>query len=181
MRGTGLRYAMLDRPLILTGFMGAGKSCVGRLLAARLACPFIDLDAEVVAMAGRSINEIFAKDGEAAFRALESTCLEHALRRGGAVIATGGGAVIAEANRTLMRASGVVVNLTAPFERIMERLSGAQDRPLYAGDDPAKRAKLLMEQREQFYSDADIRIDTDGKSVEDVAAVILGYLRGLAA
>jgi shikimate kinase len=172
---------MLDRPLILTGFMGAGKSSVGRLLAGKLGCPFIDLDAEIVAMAGRSINEIFAKDGEAAFRFLESACLEHALRRGLAVIATGGGAVIADSNRTLMRATGVVVNLTASFGRIVERLSGAADRPLYAGDDPARRAKALLEQREQFYNDADIRIDTDGKSVEDVAAEIIGHLRGLAA
>jgi len=172
---------MLERPLILTGFMGTGKSSVGRLLAGRLGWPFIDLDAEVVAMAGRSINEIFAKDGEAAFRVLESGCLERALRRGPAVIATGGGTVIADSNRMLMRATGVVVNLTASFDRITERLAGVADRPLYAGDDPVTRAKTLLEQREQFYKDADIRIDTDGKSVEDVAAEILGYLRGLAA
>jgi len=172
---------MLNRPLILTGFMGAGKSSVGRLLASKLACPFIDLDAEVVARAGRSINAIFAEDGEAAFRILESACLEHTLSRGGVVVATGGGAVIAEANRVLMRASGVVINLTASLERITERLAGAADRPLYAGDDPVKRVKTLLEGREQFYGDADIRIDTDGKSVEDVAAEILGYLRGLAA
>jgi shikimate kinase len=167
---------MLDRPLILTGFMGAGKSSVGRVLAGKLKCPFIDLDAEIVARAGRSINEIFAKDGEAAFRVLESACLEHVLHRGVAVIATGGGAVNADTNRALMRASGVVVNLTASFDLIMARLSGATNRPLYAGNDPAKRAKALMEQREQFYNDADIRIDTDGKSVEDVAAEILEYL-----
>lgn len=172
---------MLDRPLILTGFMGVGKSSVGRVLAGKLRCPFIDLDAEIVAKAGCSINEIFAKDGETAFRILESACLEHVLHRGGAVIATGGGAVNTDANRSLMRASGVVVNLTASFDRIMERLLGATNRPLYAGNDPAKRAKALMEQREQFYNDADIRIDTDGKSVEDVAAEILEYLRSLAA
>ena len=172
---------MLDRPLILTGFMGTGKSSVGRVLAGKLKCPFIDLDAEIVAKAGRSINEIFAEDGEAAFRVLESACLDHVMRLGCAVIATGGGAVNSDANRALMRASGMVVNLTASFDLIMERLSGATNRPLYAGDDPAKRVKALMEQREQFYGDADIRIDTDGKSVEDVAAEILGYLRGLAA
>ena len=172
---------MLDRPLILTGFMGTGKSSVGRLLAGRLRCRFIDLDAEIVASEGRSINEIFAKDGEAAFRSLESACLEHVLSLGVAVIATGGGAVNADTNRALMRASGMVVNLTASFERISERLLGATNRPLYAGDDPAKRAKALLAEREQFYNDADIRIDTDGKSVEDVAAEILEYLRGLAA
>ena len=172
---------MLDRPLILTGFMGVGKSSVGRVLAGKLRCPFIDLDTEIVARAGRSINEIFAEDGEAAFRVLESACLEHVMRQGGAVIATGGGAVNSDSNRVLMRTAGLVVNLTASFDLIMKRLSGATNRPLYSGDDPAKRAKALMEQREQFYNDADIRIDTDGKSVEDVAAEILEYLRGLAA
>lgn len=169
---------MLDRPLILTGFMGAGKSSVGRFLADRLGCRFIDLDSEIEAHEGRSINEIFAKDGEAAFRNMESACLERVLGLGAAVIATGGGAVNADANRRLMRASGVVVNLTASFDRIVERLSGVTNRPLYAGDDAAKRAKALLEQREQFYNDADIRIDTDGKSVEDVSAEILEYLRG---
>lgn len=170
---------MPERPLILTGFMGSGKSSVGRVLAESLNCPFIDLDAMVVAEAGKTINDIFATDGEAAFRALESACLERALRSGFSVIATGGGAVIAESSRCLMRELGSVVNLTAPLEVILGRLKDVSDRPLYAGESGAELVRQLMEQREQFYSDADIRIDTDGKSVEDVAADILRFLKGL--
>ncbi len=171
---------MPERSLILTGFMGSGKSSVGKILAERLDCRFIDLDAEIVAVAGCSINDIFARDGEQAFRTLESSQLEQVLSaKGGHVVATGGGAVISGLNRTLMRKHGVVINLEVTFEQVMARLKGCSDRPLLAGDDAEKRAKALMSEREQFYADADIRIDTDGKSVEDVALEILCRLKGL--
>jgi len=168
--------AMLDRPLILTGFMGSGKSSVGRVLAERLACPFVDLDAEIVATAGRSINDIFAHDGEPAFRSLESASLEQVLGGGRSVIAAGGGVVMADANRSKMRDRGLVVNLVVSLPQVLRRLHGAADRPLFAGSDAANSVKLLMDSREQFYADADIRIDTDGKSVEDVAAEILRFV-----
>ena len=170
---------MLDRPLILTGFMGSGKSSVGRVLADRLGCPFVDLDAEIVAAAGRSVNDIFTEDGEQAFRSMESARLKRALDGGLAVIATGGGVVIAEENRINMRKQGVVVNLCVSLAQVLRRLHGATDRPLFAANNAAKSLKLLMDGREQFYADADIRIDTDGKSVEDVAAVILRFVEGL--
>lgn len=170
---------MLDRPLILTGFMGCGKSSVGRVLAETLGWPLVDLDAVIVAEAGKSINEIFADEGEAAFRALESICLERLLSGERCVIACGGGVVISEANRRLMRRKGVVVNLTASLPVILARLEGATDRPLYSGDDASSRARALLEAREQFYADADIRIDTDNKSVEDVSADIMRILKEL--
>lgn len=170
---------MLDRPLILTGFMGSGKSSVGRILADRLDWPFIDLDAEIVARAGRSINDIFAQDGEQAFRSMESTCLKQVIDGGRAVTATGGGIVISDDNRRLMRTHGVVVNLVVSLQQVLERLHGASDRPLFAGSNSANSVKLLMDGREQFYADADIRIDTDGKSVEDVAAEILRFVEEL--
>lgn len=170
---------MLDRPVLLTGFMGSGKSSVGRVLARRLGCRFVDLDAEIVAAAGRSINEIFEQDGEETFRRMESTCLERVLSGPCAVIATGGGVVIAEENRRRMRECGVIVNLAVSLPQVLKRLHAATDRPLLAGDDAANRAKLLMDERKQFYEDADIRIDTDGKSVEDVAAEILGFMEEL--
>ncbi|MBK5276009.1 MAG: shikimate kinase [Desulfuromonadales bacterium] len=172
---------MLERPLILTGFMGSGKSSVGRVLARRLGCPFTDLDAEIVAAAGRSINDIFARDGEQAFRDMESECLELVINRLPAVIATGGGVVIADRNRSRMRTLGIVVNLGVSLPQVMKRLHGATDRPLFAGSDAANSVKLLMDDRKQFYADADIRIDTDGKSVEDVAAEILRFLEELRA
>jgi len=170
---------MPERSVILTGFMGSGKSSVGRRLAKRLGCPFVDLDAVIVAAAGKSINAIFAEEGEPAFRALESTCLERVLAGGRSLIATGGGVVISEANRELMMRHGVVINLRVSLPQLLERLSGATDRPLYAGEDAAERMDKLMAEREQFYRVAHIRIDTDGKSVEDVAAEILRFLKGL--
>jgi shikimate kinase len=173
------RYAMLDRPLILTGFMGSGKSSVGRVLAERLACPFVDLDAEIVATAGRSINDIFAQDGEQAFRSMEGAGLKRVLGGGRSVIATGGGVVTADQNRRYMRSRGVVVNLVVSLPQVLKRLHGAADRPLFAVDNAPNSVKLLMDGREQFYADADIRIDTDGKSVEDVAAEILRFLEEL--
>jgi shikimate kinase len=170
---------MLDRPLVLTGFMGSGKSSVGRVLSARLGCPFVDLDAEIVTAAGRSINDIFAQDGEQAFRNIESTCLKRVLGDGRTVIATGGGVVMAGDNRSCMRSRGVVVNLVVSLPQVLERLHGAADRPLFAGSNAPNSVKLLMDAREQFYADADIRIDTDGKSVEDVAAEILRFVEAL--
>jgi len=169
---------MLDRPLILTGFMGSGKSSVGRVLANSLACPFVDLDAEIVATAGRPINDIFAHDGEQAFRSMESAGLERILRRGPVVIATGGGVVISDENRRRMRSVGVVVNLVVSLPQVLERLYGATDRPLLAGNKKANSVKLLMDGREHFYADADIRIDTNEKSVEDVAAEIMRFVEG---
>jgi shikimate kinase len=166
--------------LVLTGFMGSGKSSVGKVVAERLGLRFVDLDAEIVAASGCSINDTFARDGELAFRTLESSRLEQILLAGeGRVLATGGGTVISAQNRTLMRSRGVVINLKVTLEQVLARLSGCSDRPLLAGKDAAKRAKALMDEREQYYADADIRIDTDGKSVEDVAAEILCRLKGL--
>jgi shikimate kinase len=171
---------MPERLLILTGFMGSGKSTVGKILAERLGCRFVDLDAEIVIAAGCSINDLFARDGEDGFRKLESFQLEQVLaEEGGRVVATGGGAVISAQNRTLMRNRGVIINLKVTLEQLLTRLNGCSDRPLLAGGDAAKRAAMLMDEREQYYADSDIRIDTDGKSVEDVAAEILCSLKGL--
>lgn len=171
------RSAMPDRPVILTGFMGSGKSSVGKVLAEFLSCRFIDLDAEIVEEAGLSINEIFARDGEDAFRLLESARLERILSAGDlCVIATGGGVVISQQNRELMRKSGVTVNLKVTLEQVLDRLQGCNDRPLFAGEKAPDLVRALMDGREHYYADADIRIDTGGKSVEDVAIEILSHL-----
>jgi shikimate kinase len=159
--------------------MGSGKSSVGRILAERLDCPFVDLDGVVVATAGRSINDIFTGEGEEAFRRMESACLERVLGGGRSVVATGGGVVMADGNRSRMRYMGVVVHLAVSLPQVLIRLHGATDRPLFAGSNAPNSVKLLMDAREQFYADADIRIDTDGKSVEDVAAEILRFVEEL--
>ncbi len=172
---------MPDRPVILTGFMGSGKSSVGKLLAESLGCIFIDLDSVIAKQAGKTINEIFAESGESAFRKLESECLQKVLKKGLSVVACGGGVVVAESNRLLMRDSGYVINLSASLDSVLKRLTGATDRPLYSGQDAVNRVQKLMEERKQFYADADIRIDTDNKSVEDVVSEILKVLRELQA
>ncbi|MCE1225617.1 MAG: shikimate kinase [Geobacteraceae bacterium] len=162
--------------IILTGPMGSGKTSVGRLLARRLGYQFQDLDALIVEQAGKSINQIFADDGEAAFRDRETALLSTLVGQQGMVLSTGGGVVIREANRRLLRASGLVVNLVATVDVLVRRLAQANDRPLLKGDEALDvRIERIMAEREQFYADADIRIDTTGKTLEDVVAEILAF------
>lgn len=172
---------MPDRPVILTGFMGSGKSSVGKLLAESLKCAFIDLDSVIAREAGKTINEIFAESGEETFRKLESECLHKVLKNGASVVAGGGGVVVSESNRRMMRDHCYVVNLSASLDSVLQRLEGATDRPLFSGENAVNRVQKLMEERKQFYADADIKIDTDNKSVEDVVSEILKVLRELQA
>lgn len=166
------------RNIVLTGFMGTGKSSVGRLLAERLGFRYLDLDALIVAEAGISINEIFARHGEPHFRRLETEAVRRIAGEERCVIATGGGAVISDENRRLLRSAGVVVNLAASVEEIRRRLSGETDRPLLRDDRSEERIVAMMTERERYYADADLRIDTTGKRVEDVVAEIIGFLEG---
>lgn len=163
--------------VILTGFMGSGKSTVGRIVARRLGYEFRDLDAVIIEEAGLTINDIFARHGEPHFRAVESCAVAKVAGQGGLVIATGGGAVINPENRRMFRSSGIIINLTASVETIIERLRDDSSRPLLNGPDREGRISRLLMEREPFYADADIRIDTTGKKVEDVAAEILAYLK----
>lgn len=166
------------RNVVLTGFMGTGKSSVGRLLADRLGFRYRDLDALIVAEEGISINEIFARHGESHFRALETEAVRRMAREDRCVLSTGGGAVISPENRGLLWESGVVVNLTASVDEVCRRLREDADRPLLKDDRSGERIAAMMAEREQFYGDAELRIDTTGKSVEDVVAEIIGYLEG---
>src|SRR5262249_37184286 len=126
--------ALLMAPLFLCGLSGAGKSTVGALVAEALGAGFCDLDAEIEREAGRSVAEIFAQEGEATFRAREAVALERTLARGDAVIALGGGALVHEASRTRVLASGRVVWLDAPTAVLVGRLQagGSAPRPLLA-------------------------------------------------
>lgn len=164
------------RNIILTGFMGTGKTSAGRLLAARLDYRFQDVDALIVEQEGRSINEIFANDGEAYFRRVETEVITTALQGNRLVISTGGGAVISEHNRRLMREAGLVVNLTASPAAVLERLAGDDERPLLRDEKGLEKVQAMLAEREPFYADADIRIDTTGKNVEDVVREILTIL-----
>lgn len=165
-----------SRNIILIGFMGTGKSTVGRLLAERLNYCFIDIDALIVAREASSINEIFVKKGEVYFRSLETAVLKEVLQGKRLVVSTGGGAVLSETNRSLMKQSGSVINLLASPDVVAARLAKDTDRPLLRDGKSFERITTLLADREAFYAIADIRIDTTGKNVEDVVDAVLAYI-----
>jgi shikimate kinase len=167
----------MDATIVLTGPMGSGKTSVGRLLALQLGYDFVDLDALIVEQEGSSINEVFARGGEQVFREMETASLATLADRTRMVLSTGGGVVLREENRLLLRMIGHVVNLTASVATLAERLAQAGDRPLLQGEESREeRLGRILRERERFYADADIRIDTTGKTLEDVAAEILRRL-----
>ena len=154
--------------IVLAGFMGAGKTTVGRLVAHRLGWPFVDADDEIVARAGMSIPEIFARYGEAHFRQIEREVCAELARREHTVIATGGGALVDETNLKTMLASGLVVCLRVSAEAVAERLAGQEGRPVLKGD-----WRALLERRRPAYDAIPYQIDTTGKSPEAVADEIV--------
>jgi shikimate kinase len=158
--------------------MGCGKTSVGRVLAERLAFRFVDLDEVIVTGEGASIREIFASKGEPEFRRLESEALANVANASRQVVSTGGGAVIAPENREVMRRSGSIVNLTASVETIASRLTGDSERPLLQNDASVERIRSMLQGREAFYADADLRIDTTSKTVAAVADEIIEKLKG---
>jgi shikimate kinase len=162
--------------IILTGFMGTGKTTVGRIIAKRLGYTFVDTDSCIVEREGCSINDIFSGKGESYFREIERDMLACVLRLDDQVISTGGGAVISLENRRQMRCSGVVINLTATPDIILRRLERETERPLLQSARNLEMIEKLISERESYYADADIRIDTSGKNVEDVVREILLFL-----
>lgn len=159
--------------IYLTGFMGAGKSSVGRALAARLGVPFVDLDAEIVGRAGATIPEIFTAGGEGEFRRLEREALEAVLAQpelADAVIATGGGTVAWAATAERLAASGATVWLNLPFTVIVERIGvlGKRDRPLFRDE---TQAFALYRERLGAYRRCDLEVAVAAEeSPEEVAA-----------
>jgi shikimate kinase len=161
--------------IILVGFMGTGKTTIGRALAAKLKMPQVDLDEEIVRHEGEPIPVIFEQKGEQYFRDLESTLLLRLMSEEGKVVTTGGGAVLRPENVRAMLENGTVVALTASEEELVRRLSADSSRPLLAGG-VAQRVKTLLEQRAGVYDFAPIQIDTTGKTVEQIVSEILTRL-----
>jgi shikimate kinase len=164
--------------VILTGFMATGKTEVGRKLAALVGAPFVDTDALVESETGRTIADIFARDGEPRFRALERAAVEHACGVEDAVVATGGGTLLDPENRRRLAAAGPVVCLTATPEELLRRVGGGADRPLLAGADRPARIRELIAARASAYASAAHTIDTTGLGVDDVVARVRSLVAG---
>jgi len=158
----------------LIGFMAAGKTTVGEILAGRLGVPFVDLDSQVERTAAKSVREIFASEGEPAFRAREAEALRDTLRFPAVVVATGGGTLLVDANRALIRDHGLSVFLNPPFATIAGRIAahGKVDRPLFRSETEALelyRARLPMYRR----ADATVEVGAAESAAEVAARVAL--------
>ena len=165
--------AAIEGPIFLTGFMGTGKTRIGRVLSARMQRMFLDTDRLVEESAGKTISEIFAAEGENHFRQLEHDCVSEAAGRADAVIALGGGAIADERNWEVIRRAGIVVALEASVDTILKRVSRRNDRPLLAGlSRQEKRARIaeLLAARAPFYNRADIRLNTRDKQTPEATA-----------
>lgn len=162
-----------DAPIFLVGFMGAGKTTVGRALAGHLEYAFFDLDELIAARAGTSIQEIFAELGEAEFRILERSAIQSCCNLVCSVVALGGGAYVQEENRTLLRAIGKTVWLDCPLAVCLKRISGDKSRPLL-GDEGQTQA--LADQRRASYAQADLVVQAGDLSPEELARAITTML-----
>lgn len=166
--------------IVLIGFMGSGKSTVGRELHQRLGYPMVDMDLVIEQRAGKPITAIFADSGEEAFRDMETWLLEELCEPDTPrkIISTGGGVIGREKNRRLLRELGYVVWLSAPTHMILERTGKNRDRPLLHTDDPAARVAELLAVREPLYAaSAHLRVDIAGLDSGELAAGILESAR----
>ncbi len=161
--------------VILVGFMGAGKSSAGRILARRLGRCFVETDDMITAKEGCSIPEIFATKGEAYFRAAEEEALRLLALKSREVIATGGGLPCREGRPAALRALGTVVWLSGDFDTLYRRALLGGDRPMLAGRN-RDEVEALYRSREPYYRQADLSVDTDGIGPDQVAARVLQAL-----
>ena len=164
--------------IVLIGFMGAGKSICGRVLARRSGRCFVETDDMIVARDGRSIPEIFRQHGEERFRQLEGEVLEDLRMKSGNVIATGGGLPCREGRMELLKSLGTVVWLDGDFRELHERARRTGDRPMLQGRSFAE-VEALYRQRTAFYRQAHLTIDTTGLGIDDVVGRVLRALRDL--
>lgn len=164
------------RPVVLVGMMGAGKTVVGRRLAARLRLPFIDTDHEIEACARATIPELFARHGEAYFREREAKVVSRLVSEGRRVIATGGGAFMHPATRALLKACCVTVWLKAEAEVLMRRVRKRPNRPLLQTPDPEATLRHLMDVRYPVYAEADLTVLSHDGPHEQVVLDVLDAL-----
>lgn len=172
MEGQNTRHI---RNIALVGFMGVGKSSVGRILADQLQFQFLDTDAEIEARAGRTIADIFSQAGEAAFRTLERGMVEELAKRSDLVIATGGGLICDPNNLASLKEHALTVCLWASAETIWNRVRTQTHRPLLQAPDPLGRIRELLELRRAIYRQSDVLLGTELRSPREVAMQALHH------
>jgi len=166
----------MKKNIVLTGFMGSGKSAVGKLLANNIGFTFFDVDKRIEQESATTIADIFAKNGEVYFRGLETEMIKYASTIGKLVISCGGGVVLRAENMDALESTGVVVCLRAKPETIFERIKTDTDRPLLKVTDPLSKIKELLNSREQHYTRCSFSIDTDKLSASEIAKSITNTL-----
>ncbi|MEA3507132.1 MAG: shikimate kinase [Elusimicrobiota bacterium] len=159
--------------IVLTGMMGSGKSTVGKKLASRLNFNYIDTDDMIEEQVGKSINEIFEKAGQEAFRRLEKDSVRLVALLDGYVISAGGGVVTDRENIKELKKKSVIVYLAASPEVLYERLKKKNNRPLLKVNDPLAKLKEILKERRKEYSKADITVETSGKKPSRIAGEII--------
>jgi shikimate kinase len=155
-----IREKLGNRPIVLVGLMGAGKSSIGRRLAEKLEIPFVDADHEIEVAADKTIPEIFTDHGEAYFREGERRVISRLIENGAQVLSTGGGAFINEETRHSIHAHGISVWLKADLPLLMKRVMKRADRPLLQTEDPEAVMQKLMDQRYPIYAKADVTVES---------------------
>ena len=166
--------------IFLIGFMGAGKSTIARTLQRELGFPLVEMDERIVQEQGMSINDIFAQYGEAHFREIESQLVVDLGKQEPSIVSCGGGVVVRPENTQNMKKSGRIVLLKASPETIFERVKNSTDRPILNGHMNVEYIAELMEKRRVLYEEAaDITIQTDGKTREQICEEIIGKLRDM--
>ena len=163
--------------IYLIGMMGSGKSVTGKKLASLLGASFVDLDDLIQERTGRTINDIFEKDGEGFFRSEEAVILKEVSGVSPRVVATGGGTVLRPENVARMRGTGKIVYLETSLAVLWERVRNKKDRPLLRQGDPQENLRRILAEREPFYKQVcDFRVDTNGQTAEAVAQKIFSLL-----
>jgi shikimate kinase len=163
--------------IVLTGFMGSGKTAVGRILSERLNVEFVDMDDLIEKEQEMSIREIFSRFGEKRFRELEKEMAGRVSQEKNQVIATGGGVVLSSENMANLRKDGIIIWLVVSPEAVLKRTQSDGSRPLLQVNSPEKKIKELLEFREPFYAKADFKVETSDCSIDEVAGQILDFIR----
>lgn len=159
--------------LVLTGFMGTGKTTVGKKVAKVLGLKFVDTDLDVEKVTGMTVKNIFKKYGEVRFRSEEKAAVKRVAKEENQVIATGGGVVLDPENISALKQNGVVVCLTATPEVIFERIKRKKSRPLLQVEDPLATIKQMLNDRQPFYTNAASSIDTSSRELNLVVADVV--------